>query len=220
MTGSYERVEVTDLGELANALRRLQDEWKEIAVEALADAFLLSGFLEAVWVRTPKSSREKYASRYSSVVLKVDRRDSSDPADWSTALRSGWADRLLREARENGTRALDKREAAVARLNEYGMERLANSLLPNGINKSSLQVAERDGGIALILSSSVPYAARMHETDTPAEGDYWIVGRKTGWSARNTGNRYIERPYEEYQDRIVEEFGKQIDRRLRGMGLL
>ena len=233
---SVTRVEVTDLGELAKALERLANEWDNIVEKAMADALSATGYFDEVWQRTPKSSRERYASRWRAVAARLDIShigDDNDPASWVAELPSGWERYAMQSPTDRrrgpvtfrdieGTRARDRREAAIRRVSDYGQERLANSLLPYGADGKSrnLAVRRRQGVVELVLSSSVPYAARMHEATKPGEGEYWTPGRMTGWSASRTGNRFLEKPYEDLQDKIVRELGYQLDRALRSMGLM
>ena len=82
------------------------------------------------------------------------------------------------------------------RLDSYGQTRLANSLLPDGAHTSIdvLGFRKTSEGVEMTIASDVPYAGRMHETDRPAEGDYWTPGNGGyGWSTQGTGNKYIEK---------------------------
>lgn len=208
------RVNVTSLSDLADAIGRLADDWQDIARECMVYALVQSGYLEAVYRRTPRSSRERYVSARDASALRISERgDANDPSSWVASLRSGWEDRLARK----GVSRDD-----IDRLSEYGMGNLANSLVPNGNVRDStiFDVRTSDTSVELSISSNVDYAARMHETDRPAEGEYWTPGRDRGWSASDTGNRFLERPYEELQDRILERFAEALDRELRERGLM
>lgn len=214
------RVEISDPFLLSHRLRELGNDWQTVSENAMRDAMLVTGFLQAVWDRAPKSDRARYASRYRGVALDVLQKGrEGDPSSWTVKLRTGW-DRAVMSGAET-TRERDRRESAIQRLNEYGMVRLANSLIPGGNPKHNpLKVRHTFGAVSLVLASSISYAARMHETLKPAEGDYWTPGKDHGWSASGTGNRYIEKPLEDYQDKIVQEFAYQIDRELSRRGLL
>ena len=214
------RVRISDPFLLSHRLRRLGTDWQTVSENALRGAMLVTGYLDAVWQRTPKSDRARYASRYKGVGLKVKQRGrEGDPSSWSVELQNGWDRRVMSGAET--TRERDRREAAIQRLNEYGMERLANSLIPGGNpDHNTLRVRHSSRTVSLVLASSIGYAARMHEALKPAEGDYWTPGKDRGWSASGTGNRFVEKPLEDYQDRIVEEFASQIDSELARRGLL
>ena len=195
-----------------------------------------TGYYDEVWQRTPKSSRERYASRWRAVAAHLDIGKvgtDNDPSTWEASLPSNWEKWAMKSPTTRklgpvtfrdieGTRARDKRQDAIARVQEYGQERLANSILPYGAEGEdrNLQVRNRQGTIELVLSSSVPYAARMHEAEKPREGEYWTPGKKTGWSAARTGNKYLEKPYRDLEDRIIEELGYQLDRELKARGLM
>lgn len=214
------RVEISDPLLLSHRLRRLGTDWQTVSENALRGAMLVTGFLQAVWDRAPKSDRARYASRYRNVGLIVKERGAAgDPSSWTVELQNGWDKRVMSWAET--TRERDRRESAIQRLNEYGMERLANSLVPDGNPKhNTLKVRHSSRTVSLVLSSSISYAARMHEALKPAEGDYWTPGKDHGWSATGTGNRFVEKPLEDFQDRIVEEFANQIDSELARRGLL
>lgn len=215
---SVSRVYVNDLGELASALSRLADEWDSVMERAMREALLRTGYFGEVWRRTPKSDRGRYASQYRNVTLRITSKGSQDdPSTWKASLRSNWESMMMRGV--EGTTAIDRRQRSIDRINEYGMKRLANSILPKGASDESLQVRRRAGAIELVLSSSVPYAARMHEAVKPAEGEYWTPGKRTGWSAARTGNRYLDKPYEDLQDKILRQLGLRIDAELRRRGL-
>ena len=213
------KVYVSDLGELAKAFGKLADEWEHIAEYAMKNALLRTGYYDRVWQRTPKSDRNRYAAKYRGVDMVVKRKGKeNDPSSWKTQIPRKREKAVLSWAET--PREHDRRARAVQRLNEYGMERLANSVLPYGRDSKSLQVRRRQGTIELVLSSSVPYAARMHEAKKPREGEYWTPGEDSGWSASRTGNRYLDKPHEELQDKILKEFVKGVDQRLRNLGLM
>ena len=213
------RVIVDDLGTLSRALADLADDFDDIMESAMRSALLLTGYFDEVWQRTPKSDRAKYAAKYLDIPLVVKQKGrANDPSSWDASLPSSWERRAMKGA--DTPRARARASASIQRLNEYGMERLANSILPFGLHDRSLQVRRRAGAVELVLSSSVPYAARMHETAKPREGEYWTPGKKTGWSAARTGNRYLELPYQQLQHKILDEFGRQVDVELRRRGLL
>ena len=213
------RVIVDDLGTLSRALADLADDFDDIMEKAMRSALLLTGYFDEVWQRTPKSDRARYASNYRGVDLIVKQRGrTNDPSTWQATLPSSWDRGVMSGA--DTPRERDRRSAAIQRLNEYGMERLANSILPFGRHDRSLQVRRRSGAVELVLSSSVPYAARMHVAAKPREGEYWTPGKRTGWSAARTGNRYLELPYQQLQHKILDEFGRQVDVELHRRGLL
>ena len=76
------------------------------------------------------------------------------------------------------------------------MSRLRDSLLPGGAHTriDVLGFRKTSDGVEMTIASDVPYAGRMHETEIPAEGDYWTPGNGGyGWSTQGTGNKYIDR---------------------------
>lgn len=204
------RVEIESLSAFAEAVNQLAEDWEDIMADCMIAALLRTGYLDEVWRRTPKSSRDRYASARDSSILQ----SYTDDKGLHTKLREGWKDKLA---------AKGISDAAMTRIMEYGMDRLASSLIPDGnVDKTSDIFTIRSTGraVELSISSSVEYAAAIHEAEKPVEGDYWEPGKKEGWSARGTGNKYLERPYEELQDRILAEFVNRFDDELRRRGLL
>jgi len=163
-------VTVDDRG-LAACLRLLSEDFADLAEDALTAAFVNGGVMEEIWKRTPKSQRAKYAER---IGLKYNPRNGQ--------LARGWRDQVTPEQAE--------------KMDSYGQTRLANSLLPDGAHTGIdiLGFRKTSDGVEMTISSDVPYAGRMHETDRPAEGEYWTPGNGGfGWSTPGTGNKYIER---------------------------
>ena len=161
-------VTVDDRG-LAACLRLLSEDFADLAEDALTAAFVNGGVMSEMWHRIPKSERAKYAERIGESNRK------------GTGLKPGWRDRVTPEQAD--------------RLDSYGLTRLANSLLPDGAHTSIdvLGFRTTSEGVEMTISSDVPYAGRMHETEVPAEGDYWTPGNGGfGWSTTGTGNKYIE----------------------------
>ena len=211
------RVNVTDLGLLAGNLRKLAEDWEEVAEDAMKGALVDGGYLREVMIRIPKSEYARYASRLTGEVngerrrvgLTVTKAGSADGTGWGYKLPSSWAKRW----------GVDPKRAAKVR-ERYGHGRLQKSIVPDGNSNQSFWVTRNGGKLAIALSSSLPYAARMHEARKPAEGDYWRPGRDDGWSTPRTGNKYLERPYIELQDKILRQFGRNVDRILRDRGLM
>lgn len=175
---------------LADTLDRIQRDFPDMVRASLEDAFLNTGILEDIWRRTPKSERAKYGERYG-----VSKRDGS-------GLKKGWRSMVTPEEAEQ--------------LDSYGLTRLANSLLPSGVGTGLDQLGFRRNelGWSFSITSSTPYAAKMHETDKPAEGDYWIPGNGGhGWSTAGTGNKYIEKNID--ADKIGRTLAESMARRLK-----
>lgn len=204
------RVNITSLSDFAETVADLAEDWDDIMVECMIAALYNSGWLDAVWQRTPKSERARYISHHDASLLKV---GTASDGSTKTTLKSDWKNRLLK---------LGLTQAEVDRLDEYGLKNLAKSLIPDGNLKGDgiYDIRRSRGSVELSIGSSVSYAARVHEAERPEEGDYWTPGQDHGWSARDTGNKYLERPYEEYQDRILTEFGRLLDDELKSRGLL
>ena len=162
-------VTVDDKG-LAACLRLLSQDFADLAEYALTAAFVNGGVMDEIWHRVPQSERAQYAERIGESNAK------------GTGLKRGWRDRVTAEQAD--------------RLDSYGMSRLRDSLLPGGAHTriDVLGFRKTSDGVEMTIASDVPYAGRMHETEIPAEGDYWTPGNGGyGWSTQGTGNKYIDR---------------------------
>ncbi len=70
-------------------------------------------------------------------------------------------------------------------------------------------------------TSNLTYAQYVHERTVPGEGEYWSEGSHglgRGWTTKGTGNKFVQRPVEEYADYIPEALTKLIDKRLSEAG--
>lgn len=182
-------VTVDDRG-LAACLRLLSEDFADLAEDALTAAFVNGGVMEEMWHRIPQSERAKYAERIGESNTK------------GTGLKRGWRDRVTPEQAD--------------RLDSYGMSRLRNSLLPDGAHTriDVLGFRTTSEGVEMTISSDVPYAGRMHETEIPAEGDYWTPGNGGfGWSTTGTGNKYIESVVD--ANRMAEAMADRMNARMR-----
>lgn len=161
-------VTVDDRG-LAACLSLLSKDFADLAEDALTAAFVDGGVMEEMWHRIPQSERAKYAERMG---VGFDKKGQ---------LARGWRDKVTPEQAD--------------RLDAYGMSRLRDSLLPGGAHTriDVLGFRTTSEGVEMTISSDVPYAGRMHETEVPAEGDYWTPGNGGfGWSTPGTGSKYVE----------------------------
>ena len=219
------RGKIDDLGQVVKGLPQLQSDWPEVAERAMKDALVGTKYLQEAWRRIPKSNKARYASRYAGVDLRIRKKgDPNDPSSWSVSLPSDWRKRAVqyhvrkttKSGRESFTGPTMK---GLDSIEQYGLGRLSNSILPR-LDDSVFEVQRTSHMVRLTLSSSVPYAARMHEAEKPREGDYWTPGKTHGWTAYGTGNKYLEVPFIQLQDKIVSRFSKNIDRELRRRGLL
>lgn len=197
MTSVSVTVHVADLGKAAKLLEA-KDGWEYISREAMVSALVTSPLLPAVYTRTPKSLMQRYA------------------------LRSGQALKYRR-----GSATLDRRVWAkgrsadtIRRLQSYGLQNLARSILPWGGNATAVRLrrmAHRTSyGCSLTLFSDLPYARRMHDSRSTV---YWSgrpYGR--GWSTKGTGGGYISGPVSQYGGSVAEHYTKALARGIRGLG--
>ena len=213
-------VGIEDLNELVKGLEQLQTDWPDIAEKAMKDAMVSTKYLQEAWRRIPKSNMARYASMAGATLAIKRRGDPNDPSQWEASLR-GWEkqrEKLLTDAAKGGTVARDRRERSLDRIERYGRGRLSNSILPRQ-DATAFHVSKTANSVTLSLSSSVEYAARIHEAEKPVEGDYWTPGKTHGWTAYGTGNKFLERPFIELQDKIARQFSANIDRELQRRGL-
>lgn len=213
------RVRIDDMGKLSEMMQQLGRDWPDIMEDAFGKATISSGYLGDVWRRTPKSDRARYASTYRNVKTSIkERGEDNRPETWKMNLSSGWRKQMMKGV--DGDEATSKRQRSIARIEEYGNERLANSLLPDGQRVSSFRIHRTAKNIMMTLSSSVPYALRMHETEKPAEGQYWTPGQRYGWSSGKTGNKFLEKPYIDHKEALAKEVVAKINRELAKRGLI
>lgn len=177
-------IAVQDATELAERLQGLGEEWPELRQEAMEDALVHSGVLQAIWERTPKSLWQRYASQKSG--YKVGKTGRINPK-WSTLV----SDKDMKT------------------ISEYGRERLARSLF-SGLQGDVKGLISRNYGneTTLTIRSDVEYAGKVHEGyGMPKEGDYWPDHRDEhhGWSTAKTGIKYIEGPVDQYHEKLFEE---------------
>lgn len=218
------RVEISDPFLLAHRLDKLQADWPEIAEQAMKDALVSSKYLQEAWRRTPKSNMARYASRYAGVELDIKKTgDPNDPSSWEASLPSDWRKMAVQYHVRKTTKSGRERftgpsMGGMDSIERYGLGRLSNSILPKQ-DASSFHVTKTAHSVTLTLSSSLEYAARVHEAEKPSEGDYWTPGKDHGWSAYGTGNKFLEKPYIELQDKIARRFASNVDKELQRRGL-
>lgn len=218
------RVEISDPFLLAERLDKLQADWPGIAEQAMKDALVSSKYLQEAWRRTPKSNRARYASAYAGVELRIRKKgDPNNPSQWEASLPSDWRKRAVeyhvKKATQSGReRFTGPTMRGMDQIDRYGLGRLSNSILPRQ-DGSVFQVSRTSSSVTLSLSTSLEYAARVHEAKKPIEGDYWTPGKDHGWSAYGTGNKFLEKPYRDLQDKIAKRFAANVDRELERRGL-
>lgn len=187
-------IEVT-IGGLVSSLDDLARDWPTLRSDALEGAILNSGLLDAIWMRTPKSMMQRYASEMGELRINS-----------SGALEKGWR------------RKMNPR--LLAHVERYGQERLARSLMPNGnrpgARGTGLDIQTTPDGAVWRIRSSVGYAEKVHEARKPADGHYWTPGERGGWTTPGTGSKYLSRPAEECAGRIARELAKNLSAAIEG----
>jgi len=186
-------VHVDSMADIQLGLKDLNARWREIREEALTGALLHGGFTEAVMDRTPQSLTDRY--RYA-------------------------------DGRKN---------------NRYGMARLLKSMFYNPTNPDSptFYIQRRMDSCSVIFgpsaSADVPYAKAMHESKTPygmnshrievkimgADGKERTVTKWTkGWSKKDTGPKYIAKPWDDNRFETEKQLIRNIDAELEKVGLI
>lgn len=218
------RVRIDDMGKLSEMMQQLGRDWPDIMEDAFGTATTTdTKYLAQVWRRAPKSDKSRYAATYRNVKMSIEQRgEDNRPGTWKVNT-NGWQEQMMEGV--NGKEAISKRQRSIARIEEYGQLRLANSLLPFSKDKRDgdvrdFKVHRTAKNIMMTLSSSVPYALRMHEAEKPAEGQYWTPGKRYGWSAGATGNKFLEKPYIELKDSIARAVVDNINTELSKRGLI
>ena len=184
-------IRCSDLSQAAAALSRLSAGWETVSRDSMVSALVLSPLLSDVWRRTPKSLMQRYALRAGQRLQT--RKDGS-----KTLARRVWA-----QGRSTRT---------VQRLQTYGQQRLARALMPwRGTATASQlrQTVRRTAcGCTLTLSSSLPYARRMHDRRSSLVWDGRPYGR--GWSTEGTGGGYISGPVRSDGGRVASEYARSL----------
>lgn len=194
---------VKTLDEATDLIRSFGERKEEVLEEAMIGALVNTPFLMEVWQKTPKSERARYAEQMG---IKVNWNNKAQ-------LEKGWKNKILDDEKVSPETAL----ARYKRLEAYGNSNLAKSILPWGqkANSSDLRshVEHTDGVISFTLSSDLPYAKRMHESEVPVS-EVWSPGQKKGWSVKGTSGHFIygtsDSPVEKYRRKMIAEIGRNI----------
>lgn len=112
-----------------------------------------------------------------------------------------------------------------ARQEGYGSQRLLKSLLKSGRPdvRSDFIYERRAGMMSMSISSDVDYAYNVHEgIGMPGEGQYWSWGNpeSKGWSTKDTGSKFLEKPWDDNVFNTEDQLLKNIDAQLKERGLL
>ena len=184
---------IDSMADLVTGLSDFQKNWNQIRQDALVGALVNGGFVEDVIRRTPKSEYKRYQNR----------RDAY----------------------------------------RYGQQRLLRSMVHAGIENARMDFAvlhERIDSFEVAFgpdaSWDVPYAIHQHESKVPdskrsrpytvrvrneATGRMRNVTKwSDGWSVSNTGNKYLEKPWNENEIRTQKHMMRNIDEQLKQRGLL
>lgn len=92
-----------------------------------------------------------------------------------------------------------------------------------GMLRRSLGVRVKGMSVQIgTIHGEVIYAHRIHETKNPREGQYWTEGMRgfgRGWTTKNTGNKFIEKPVRDSAEYVPRKLTELIDRDLKEMRL-
>lgn len=109
-----------------------------------------------------------------------------------------------------------------------GRNQLAKSILPAGpsdTNLSRLPKVYTQHTLSYVLGSNLSYAPYVHDTQKPAEGHYWdrastqSSGYASGWSTPRTGNKFLEKPIRENNDKVLKALDLNIQAVMRRGGV-
>lgn len=183
------------IGGLCRGLDSMSRDWPNLRRDALEGAILNGGLLDAIWERTPKSMMQRYAAEYGGVRINS-----------KGGLERGWRRKMDPET--------------LARVEQYGQERLARSLMPHGNRPGAkgmgLDIRTTSDGAIWRIRSSIAYAEKVHEAKHPREGQYWTPNGGRGWTTPGTGNKYLSRPAEECAGRIARELARNLSAAIEG----
>ena len=194
---------VKTLDEATDLIREFGERKEEVLEDAMIGALVNTPFLMEIWQKTPKSERARYAEQMGIKVNWMNR----------AKMENGWKDKILGDASVSPETALQR----YKRLEAYGNSNLAKSVLPWGQKASSddlrSHISHEDGKISFILSSTLPYARRVHESEVPAS-NVWQPGQKKGWSVKGTSGHFIygtpDSPVERNRRKMIAEIGRNI----------
>lgn len=104
----------------------------------------------------------------------------------------------------------------------YSQQRLLKSILPSGraITGNEFTRLYGNNSVGVILGSDLEYAVYVHEARKPAEGSVYAVGSKGGgWSKPGSGNRYLDKPWDDNEENTFRELERNIYAALRALGV-
>lgn len=185
---------IDSMADFVTGISDFQRNWQRFRKDALIGALLNGGFVRDVIRRTPKSEYERYKNR------------------------------------RDGMR--------------YGQQRLLRSMIHGGMEggtKSDFAlIHERIDAFEVAFGPDadwdVPYAIHQHESKVPdSKRSQKITIKKLnkdtgrmknytvwtdGWSVEHTGNKFLEKPWNENQIRTERQLIRNIDAQLKDKGLL
>lgn len=100
-----------------------------------------------------------------------------------------------------------------------GRMQLARSIMPAGAVDPQLKRLPKvytAHTLSYVFGSDKSYAPFVHNTQKPAEGHYWdrhstqSSGYASGWSTPRTGNKFLEKPIMESQDKVLRALDRNI----------
>lgn len=109
-----------------------------------------------------------------------------------------------------------------------GRIQLARSIMPAGASDPKLKRLPKvytQHTLSYVLGSDKSYAPFVHDATKPAEGHYWdrhstqSSGMASGWSTPRTGNKFLEKPIMENQDKVLKALDMNIQAVMRKGGV-
>ena len=105
----------------------------------------------------------------------------------------------------------------------YGQQRLLKSILPSGTSAGPGDFTRLygKGSVTVAVGSNLEYAVYVHEAVKPAEGEMYAIGtRGPGWSKPGSGNKYLDRPWDETEEATFRELERNLDAALKALGVV
>ena len=192
---------IDSMADFVTGISDFQRNWNQIREDALVGALLHGGFTKGVIERTPKSEGERYRG---SAKYGYSNRKDRDRYGHQRLLRS------MIHAENEGSKTdftlLHKRRDSF----ELAFGPDAQWDVPYAIHQHESKVPDTKRSQLVTIKAKNPKTGRMHKVEK------WTPG----WSGTRTGNKFLEKPWNENQIRTERQLIRNIDAQLKNRGLL
>lgn len=186
---------IDSMADFVTGISDFQRNWNQIREDALIGALLLGGFVGGVIMRTPKSQLKRYENR-------------------KDKYRYGHQ-RLLRSMIHEGTNGKGSKTDFTLlhkRIDSFELAFGPDAQwdVPYAIHQHESKVPDTKRSQLVTIKAKNPKTGRMHKVEK------WTPG----WSGTRTGNKFLEKPWNENQIRTERQLIRNIDAQLKNRGLL